>query len=419
MISDALTCAVRELRRRKVRTAITIMGNLLAVMAMVILASLLVYSRSSKDTVLNNLGTHFLAYIPAPAGMNTTPRPNADKAEDPTAGMVPKDPENECFFSDPARNSLIPLAAVAQINANKSLVLSASGFLLYRLKDVDGEFVTIGGFDPANPAAVNGASLQQSDIISGNFIQPGQKGLCLLEEGFALVRQAHLGENFPIGEKLYKIAGIVRPGIRPAKADVYMDREAAHELISTRLRQPLGPYVNIVIVEVASSEIQTKTVSWVKTLIPGCMIDTYACYEPAAKVMNMGRQSMGILLIIIFAGTILLMSRTHWTAINERWREIGILKAIGWTNGQVVSQIMMEALLQSAIAGLLGGLTGVLVLASLPLQGFLGFDILFSPRNSLHMLIVGLLLSLISGLLSAAAPALAAARQNPTVSLRH
>ena len=155
--------------------------------------------------------------------------------------MVPKDPENECFFSDPARNSLIPLATIDRINANKSLVLSASGFLLYRLKDVDGKFIAIGGFDPANPAAVNGSSLQKSDIISGSFIEPGQKGLCLLEEGFSLVRQARIGETLQIGDKLYKVAGIARPGIRPAKADVYMDREDARELISARLQKPLGP----------------------------------------------------------------------------------------------------------------------------------------------------------------------------------
>ena len=86
MISDSLACAVRELHRRKVRTATTILGNLLAVMALVILAGLLMYSRSSKDAVLNNLGTHLLAYIPAPAGVKTAPTLSTDKTEDPTAG---------------------------------------------------------------------------------------------------------------------------------------------------------------------------------------------------------------------------------------------------------------------------------------------------------------------------------------------
>ena len=174
--------------------------------------------------------------------------------------------------------------------------------------------------------------------------------------------------------------------------------------------------MNIVIVEVASSEIQPKTIEWVNTLIHGCMIHTYACYEPAARVMNMGRKSIGFLFVIIFTGTILLMSRTHWNSINERWRDIGILKSIGWTNGQVVSQIILESMLQSAIAGLLGGLTGVMVLVALPLKEILGFDILFSPRNNFCILLVGLLLSLIVGLLSAACHRSGA--QNPAETLR-
>jgi putative ABC transport system permease protein len=395
MIADSLTCALRELRRRKLRTVTTVLGNLLAVMTMVMLVSVLLYSRSSKDNVLNNLGTHFLAYVPAP--------PSAS---------------DEGFFADPSRTSLIPLSTVEQINANKSLVLSASGFLLYRLKDIDKKFVHVGGFDPANPAAVNGSSLQKSDIIAGEFIAPGQKGVCLMEEGFALVRQMRIGERFPIGDKSFKLVGVVRPGIRPAKADVYIDHEEARELISTRLGKPLGPFANIVIVEVASSQIQPQTIEWVKTLIPGCMIDTFACYEPAATVMSMGQKSIGILLAVIFAGTVLLMARTHWTAINERWRDIGVLKAIGWTNSQVISQIMLESLLQSAIAGLLGGLAGVIVLVVLPLKNFLGSEIAFSIASSLQMLVAGVVLALVTGLLAAAAPALAAARSTPAESLR-
>jgi putative ABC transport system permease protein len=43
--------------------------------------------------------------------------------------------------------------------------------------------------------------------------------------------------------------------------------------------------------------------------------------------------------------------------INERAREIGILKAVGWTGRNVMSQLLGESLVQ----GLLGGLAGVFV----------------------------------------------------------
>ena len=42
----------------------------------------------------------------------------------------------------------------------------------------------------------------------------------------------------------------------------------------------------------------------------------------------------------------------------ERTREIGILKAIGWSNGNVVNQIVTESLIQGVIGGVLGCILG-------------------------------------------------------------
>jgi len=40
--------------------------------------------------------------------------------------------------------------------------------------------------------------------------------------------------------------------------------------------------------------------------------------------------------------------------IAERAREIGVLKAVGWTNRNVVSQLMSESVIQCFMAGILG-----------------------------------------------------------------
>jgi len=47
--------------------------------------------------------------------------------------------------------------------------------------------------------------------------------------------------------------------------------------------------------------------------------------------------------------------------IAERAREIGILKAVGWTGRNVMSQIMAESLVQGFMGGILGFAVAVIV----------------------------------------------------------
>jgi putative ABC transport system permease protein len=58
--------------------------------------------------------------------------------------------------------------------------------------------------------------------------------------------------------------------------------------------------------------------------------------------------------IIALAGAIFLLIKTMLANLVVRSREIGILKAVGWTERNVQQQLMAEALLQSLAGGLVG-----------------------------------------------------------------
>jgi putative ABC transport system permease protein len=58
------------------------------------------------------------------------------------------------------------------------------------------------------------------------------------------------------------------------------------------------------------------------------------------------------LIAIIVA--VLIAFKTMAGNIAERAREIGVLKAVGWTNRNVVSQLMSESVIQCFMAGILG-----------------------------------------------------------------
>ncbi len=56
--------------------------------------------------------------------------------------------------------------------------------------------------------------------------------------------------------------------------------------------------------------------------------------------------------LIALAGAIFLIIKTMLGNLVARTSEIGILKAVGWTEKDVQKQLMGEALLQSFIGGL-------------------------------------------------------------------
>ncbi|MEN6368985.1 MAG: ABC transporter permease [Thermotogota bacterium] len=121
--------------------------------------------------------------------------------------------------------------------------------------------------------------------------------------------------------------------------------------------------------------------------------------------------------VALLVGSLGLMN-TMYTAVLERTREIGVLKAIGARDGQVMALFMMD----SGLMGLIGGILGLGIGAALSLVaarlfgravGVGGFFPIFSVG-----LVAGVLgLSFVVGGLSGAWPAWRAARLNPVEAL--
>jgi len=125
---------------------------------------------------------------------------------------------------------------------------------------------------------------------------------------------------------------------------------------------------------------------------------------------------IGIAAISLVVGGIGIMN-TMYTSVLERTHEIGVMKAIGARN----SDIMMIFLLESGILGLVGGVIGVglgmgvgAVVGSIISQS-LPFSVSFPP----WLTVGALAFSFVIGSLSGALPALSAANMKPAEALRH
>ncbi len=122
-----------------------------------------------------------------------------------------------------------------------------------------------------------------------------------------------------------------------------------------------------------------------------------------------------------FAVAIAGVAATMITSVVERVREIGVLKAIGFTNTQVLTMILFEGIVMSVIGAAIGislGVVGAYLLAS---KGFriAGTVIVAQPRITLTLVAKSLAITILVGIAGALLPAYKASKIPPAVALRY
>lgn len=221
-----------------------------------------------------------------------------------------------------------------------------------------------------------------------------------------------IGNEIKIKEKEFNITGTTKFG-GMGMGLVYMD-----------VNKTLPLNENKVSSVAASVKGDPETVKKdVESQVPGTMAMTQSDFTKQFDNMMNGIMlfigafaSIGLIVGVISIVNIMLVN------VTERTREIGVLKAIGFTNREVLGSILMEA----GLLGFLGAVVG-LILAAILLQLAI---IVFGPQlgmedmNLLQMLPIWLIVAVLGGatLLSVLAglyPAWRASRLNVVEALRY
>lgn len=128
---------------------------------------------------------------------------------------------------------------------------------------------------------------------------------------------------------------------------------------------------------------------------------------------------LGFAVIVLFVGSFIIFNAFKIT-VAQRTRQVGLLRAVGASGGQVVRSVMVEALLTglaASVAGVIVGIAGGWALrevfnaigAAIPKT-----DLVVQPRS----LIVGLVVGMVVTLVAAFGPAWRASRVPPIAALR-
>lgn len=111
------------------------------------------------------------------------------------------------------------------------------------------------------------------------------------------------------------------------------------------------------------------------------------------------------------------MLNTMIMSVFERTKEIGILRAIGWRKGRIVRMILVESLILSVSGGIVGTL-GAISLTRF-LSGLRWAAGVISGQIPPMVMVEGFVIAILIGVIGAAYPAWRGAQLAPTEALRH
>jgi putative ABC transport system permease protein len=231
-----------------------------------------------------------------------------------------------------------------------------------------------------------------------------------------------LGKTVRIDNAPFRIKGVLEPyGVDPHGLD--RDDEIHVPVTTVQRRLAKTEFIGSAKMLVADPERLDETVEQVADLLHARHglaphePEDFALYTPT-QVQRIVRKANRVVTVYLpaTAGIALLVAAVvianiMLIAVRERVGEIGLRKAVGATDRQIVGQFLLESLVVTLVSGLAGaGLgAGLLTLASRSHE-----DVSLAPDS----IVVGVLAALVVGVLAGLLPARRAARLEPVDALR-
>ena len=227
-------------------------------------------------------------------------------------------------------------------------------------------FRTIMGVDAEQPAI--GAVKVKEWVKEGWF--PYNSDEIALEKHFAKFQKIILGDMFQIGEKTFTVTGMIeiKEGPQVAAANIYTTLDSARALLKGK-----PDSVNLFYLKLEDPARLNSVKSEILSLVPGASVNSSDSFLELMGGVSMISEKFSLIVSMAgLAGAVLLIMKTMTSHLLERKKEIGTLKALGWTGQEVRRQLTGEAFIQAVSGGILGVFLGYLISFGL---GFLSISI--------------------------------------------
>jgi ABC-type antimicrobial peptide transport system permease subunit len=224
---------------------------------------------------------------------------------------------------------------------------------------------TVLGIDPS---ATTVGPLSSVELVDGRLLTGDDEGqdVTVLDETYAATSDLAVGDTIDVGGTDMQVVGVVASTSSDADtaANAYIPLDVAQALSDA------GDVVSTVYVQAASSDAIPAVEAALEETLPDATVSSQSDLASSVSgslasastlIADLGTWLSIILLSVAVALAVLFTV----SGVSRRTRELGTLKAIGWTNARVIRQVAGESVVQGVIGGVLGvalGLGGVLAI---------------------------------------------------------
>jgi len=362
VIFSILVMALREIRRHKMRSALTTLGIVIGVGAVVALVTVGEASSAKVRADMASIGNNLLQVIPGSARRGPARTPAKPFQEEDSLAI---------------QREIGAAGVVAPVTTHGGMAVAGNANHSTWVWGTTETYLEVRGFR----------------IESGRMFRDAEQGMGVCVLG-ATVREKLFGgrdpidENVRIGSLSCRVIGtLAAKGANAWGSD--QDDLILAPLRTVQRRLKGNREVNSVMVSVRSESSIPRVKSQIESLMrerrktrPGQEADFFVHdMKEVAEAMQAVTGTMTALLGAIAAVSLLVggigIMNIMLVSVTERTREIGIRMAIGATAGEVLLQFLMEAVALSLLGGLAGILLGLA--GSYAVSAALGLPPVFVP----------------------------------------
>lgn len=270
--------------------------------------------------------------------------------------------------------------------------------------------VALVGIDPERYQRILPIS---DDIIDGVFrIGAGET---VIGKQLALDLGVGVGDKLRLetgrgGASVVNVAGVFELGVRELDARyVYLDMSQTQSLLDL---PGAATVIDLTVTDIFRADVIATRIR----RLTGQKVESWM--ESNAQLLNALRsQSMSTRMISVFVALSVALGIASVLSVSvvQRTREIGILRAIGITRGQMLRVFLIQGAMFGLLGSLLGGVSGFALVTAFNKLGPGLFHIPVDP----WLLVAASALATLTGVVAAAIPARRAARLDPVEAIRH
>jgi putative ABC transport system permease protein len=249
-------------------------------------------------------------------------------------------------------------------------------------------------------------------LVAGTLLSPAAEHEIVLGSRAADDLGVGVGDAVTIDTQRFTVVGIYRTGVRIQDSGGYAPLTAVEELTG-RTGVVTAVYISVAPGADAAAVKREIEARFEQLAAIG---DVSEVGEVDQGIQIIDAANLAISLLAVGIGAIGVMN-TMVMSVYERTREIGILRAVGWSGRRILQLIVGEALLLCGVAAVVGTALGILASRAVLLVGTI--EAFLVPQYHAEVFVRALVVAVAVALAGAAYPAFRAVRLTPMEALRY